>query len=51
MGQLNNALADFNRAIELEDKFASAILHRGIIYQALNNYEQTFIRFQPRKTR
>ncbi len=40
MGQYEQALQDFDRAIQLDDKYAWAIANRGVTYRLMGQYEQ-----------
>src|SRR5258708_34446910 len=39
----DEALADFNRAIELNPGYTSAIASRGQVYQAMQRYEEALV--------
>ena len=39
MGKYDQALADFDRAIGLDEKYAWAIANRGITYRLMDKYE------------
>ena len=45
MGQYDAALADFDRAIELDPDDASAIVYRGIFYRDMGRFEKTLADF------
>lgn len=41
-GDLDNAIADFDRAIRLDPKFAAAYIDRGIVLYRMHRFEQAF---------
>ena len=41
-GDLDNAIADFDRAIRLDPKFAAAYIDRGIVLYRMRRFEQAF---------
>ena len=41
-GDLDRALADFNRAIEQDPGFAAAYIDRGIVFYRLRNFDRAF---------
>jgi curved DNA-binding protein CbpA len=41
-GDLTGALADFNRAIEQDPRFAAAYIDRGIVFYRLRNFDRAF---------
>ena len=45
MGQYEEALNDFNRALELQPEFASALGGRGETYRLLDCYEEALTDF------
>jgi tetratricopeptide (TPR) repeat protein len=41
-GELDNAIADFDRAIQLDPKFTAAYIDRGIVLYRLHKFEKAF---------
>ncbi len=45
MGKYPEALADFNRAIELDERYALAIASRGQTYRLMGKYPEALVDF------
>jgi len=45
MSKYDEALADFNRAIELDDKLDWAIANRGLTYRLMDKYDEALVDF------
>ncbi len=45
MGEYDEALADFDRAIELDEKYAWAIARRGETYRLMGKYAEALADF------
>lgn len=45
LGDLEGAIADFSRAIEIDDEYADAYLNRGICWQKLGDFQKAKINY------
>ncbi|MBN1317983.1 MAG: tetratricopeptide repeat protein [Anaerolineales bacterium] len=42
LGNIQNALSDYTRAIELDPEYTWALINRGIVYEGLEDYKKAF---------